>query len=252
MILAFEHLFFWFLIYSFAGWVYESILVSIQEHRVVNRGFLNGPLCPIYGVGAVLSAVLLGHMKSPILVFFISMVGASILEYFTSWAMERMFHARWWDYTDFKFNLNGRICLLGALIFGLACTFVVFIAQPYVSQFTDMIPRTMLNVIVVVTLLLFIVDIIVTVTSMQQFDRMLESAKAKLQEYATSAGQSSSWDKIREWASNSRDAFEGMKQSLSKVVNKQQERMVESFPHLTVPGKKSIVDFLRELMKPKN
>lgn len=108
-----EKLFLWFLFYSFCGWVYESILVSILERRPVNRGFLNGPLCPIYGAGAVGAVVVLGQVHNPLVVFLFSMVGASILEYVTSWVMEALFHARWWDYSDYKFNLNGRICLLG-------------------------------------------------------------------------------------------------------------------------------------------
>ena len=114
-----EKLFLWFLFYSFCGWVYESILVSILERRPVNRGFLNGPLCPIYGVGAVGAVVVLGQVHNPLVVFLLSMVGASILEYVTSWVMEALFHARWWDYSDYKFNLNGRICLLGAFVFGV-------------------------------------------------------------------------------------------------------------------------------------
>ena len=114
-----EKLFLWFLFYSFCGWVYESILVSILERRPVNRGFLNGPLCPIYGAGAVGAVVVLGQVHNPLVVFLLSMVGASILEYVTSWVMEALFHARWWDYSDYKFNLNGRICLLGAFVFGV-------------------------------------------------------------------------------------------------------------------------------------
>lgn len=89
-----EKLFLWFLLYSFCGWVYESILVSILERRPVNRGFLNGPLCPIYGVGAVGAVVVLGQVHNPLVVFLFSMVGASILEYVTSWVMEALFHAR--------------------------------------------------------------------------------------------------------------------------------------------------------------
>lgn len=88
-----EKLFLWFLFYSFCGWVYESILVSILERRPVNRGFLNGPLCPIYGAGAVGAVVVLGQVHNPLVVFLLSMVGASILEYVTSWVMEALFHA---------------------------------------------------------------------------------------------------------------------------------------------------------------
>ena len=121
MIITLEHYFLWFLFYSFVGWVYESILVSCQQHRLVNRGFLNGPLCPIYGTGATLAIAVLGNVHNPVIIFLVSMVGATILEYSTSWVMEQLFHARWWDYSNFRFNLQGRVCLLGALIFGRRC-----------------------------------------------------------------------------------------------------------------------------------
>lgn len=87
--IALEYLFLWFLLYAFVGWVYESILVSISEHRWVNRGFLNGPLCPIYGCGAVLAIVLLRDLHNPVVIFFISSFGACTLEYVTSWGMEK-------------------------------------------------------------------------------------------------------------------------------------------------------------------
>jgi len=83
--LLLEYLFLWFLFYSFAGWVYESILVSVSERRLVNRGFLNGPICPIYGCGAVLAIVLLHDLHNPFAVFLISSIGACMLEYVTSW-----------------------------------------------------------------------------------------------------------------------------------------------------------------------
>lgn len=92
--LLLEYLFLWFLFYSFAGWVYESILVSVSERRLVNRGFLNGPICPIYGCGAVLAIVLLHDLHNPFAVFLISSIGACMLEYVTSWGMEKLFHAR--------------------------------------------------------------------------------------------------------------------------------------------------------------
>lgn len=117
---------------------------------MVNRGFLNGPLCPIYGTGAILGVAILGNVHNPIIIFLISMVGATILEYTTSWVMEQLFHARWWDYSNFRFNLQGRVCLLGALIFGLGGVGVVLGSQPYVERVTDMIPLPMLHTLVTV------------------------------------------------------------------------------------------------------
>ena len=93
MITTLEQLFLWFVGYSVIGWAYESTLVSITSRRWVNRGFLNGPLCPIYGVGAVLGVVLLSGIANPVIVFAAAAFGASVLEYVTSWGLERLFHA---------------------------------------------------------------------------------------------------------------------------------------------------------------
>lgn len=132
--IAVEHLFLWFLLYSCVGWIYESILVSILEKHWVNRGFLNGPVCPIYGAGAALGILLLSGLKGhPVLIFLISALGASVLEYITSWAMEKMFHARWWDYSDYRFNIQGRVSLLGAVVFGAAGIGLIEFAQPWVG-----------------------------------------------------------------------------------------------------------------------
>lgn len=182
MIIALEHYFLWFLFYSFVGWVYESILVSCQERRLVNRGFLNGPLCPIYGTGAVLGIAVLGNLHNPIIIFLISMVGATILEYTTSWVMEELFHARWWDYSNFRFNVQGRVCLLGAVIFGIAGVVIVLGAQPYVAQFTDLIPVPMLHTLVTVLALVTIIDLAVTVAGMLEFEQVLDSVTQTVQE----------------------------------------------------------------------
>lgn len=183
MLLVLEYLFLWFIFYSFAGWVYESILVSCQQRRWVNRGFLNGPLCPIYGTGAVTGVVLLGQVHNPIVVFLISMIGATILEYATSWAMEVLFHARWWDYSHFRFNINGRVCLLGAVVFGIGGVVIVDIVQPEVARVTDMIPLHIIHVLFSVLLILTIIDTIITVCGIVNFDQSLEQFKIAMAKY---------------------------------------------------------------------
>ncbi len=107
----------YFFLYSFLGWAQETVQCSIKEKRFVNRGFLNGPICPIYGCGALLIFNLLLPIQRGIaspwlsvpLVFLCGALIASVLEYVTSWAMETLFHSRWWDYSDKKWNINGRM-----------------------------------------------------------------------------------------------------------------------------------------------
>ena len=129
----------YFFIYSFCGWLMETVLCSIREHRFINRGFLNGPLCPIYGCGILLILTFLLPVRDSIpraeaavpVIFLAGAVLASAVEYFTSWAMEKLFHARWWDYSKHRFNLNGRICLSISAAWGLLATVFVYQIQPH-------------------------------------------------------------------------------------------------------------------------
>ncbi|WP_236034422.1 putative ABC transporter permease [Bifidobacterium saguinibicoloris] len=206
--LALDYLFLWFLFYSFCGWTYESILVSVQERRPVNRGFLNGPLCPIYGSGAVLAVVLLGGLHGrPLAVFVVSAVGACALEYFTSWAMERLFHARWWDYSNFRFNLNGRICLLGALVFGVGGVVIVDVVQPQVAAVTAMIPLTVVHWLSLVLFVAVVADTIVTVTGIVDLEGSLDRFRETVAKYG---------DAMREKVG---DAVSGMASGMSGVAS---------------------------------
>ena len=133
----------WFLylvFYSFVGWVYESALCSVLEKRFVNRGFLNGPVCPVYGFGAVLVIATLGSFKNVAVLFFGGMLLTCSLEFMTSLLLEKLFHAKWWDYSQYRFNLQGRICLQGALVFGALSVLVVLFIHPFVMGVLDAMP----------------------------------------------------------------------------------------------------------------
>ena len=121
-----------FLLYSFLGWCAETVYCSLGQRRLCEkRGFLNGLLCPIYGHGALLVLYALrGGFQNPFLTFFFGMMLTSALEYVTSYLMERLFHMRWWDYSHYRFQLNGRVCLLNSVLFGLACVFLCHFAHP--------------------------------------------------------------------------------------------------------------------------
>ena len=129
-----------FFLYSFLGWVWESCYVSLRQGRWVNRGFLNGPLLPIYGFGAV--AILLFTLPvaaNPLLVFLMGMTGATLLEYVTGWTMERLFHVRYWDYSMYRFNLNGYICLPASLCWGAFSLVMLRLIHPVVSGWVAML-----------------------------------------------------------------------------------------------------------------
>lgn len=176
---TYGYLFVWFIIYSFFGWVYESLWASFNERQWVNRGFLSGPVIPIYGFGAVSFVLLLSDISNPVYIFILGMVIASILEYFTSWAMEKLFHARWWDYNHYPFNLNGRICLYGALLFGFFAVVIIKVVQPYVAEFTSSFSAYSLYILSVILMILFLTDTILTVRKVLHLkERMQELQKA--------------------------------------------------------------------------
>lgn len=119
-----------FMVYSSLGWLIEVIVTIFEHRKVVNRGFLIGPICPIYGTGALLISLILAPTENWFAIFCVAVVGGSILEYTVSVLMERLFRVRWWDYNDKPFNLNGRICLESSLLFGVAGILIVKIATP--------------------------------------------------------------------------------------------------------------------------
>lgn len=163
----------YFFIYSFLGWVVESAGCSIASKRIINRGFLNGPICTVYGFGAVLVISILGRFDNIIILFLIGMILTTILEYFTGFILETLFHAKWWDYSDQKFNVKGRVCLKNAIYFGIMSVVIIKFIHPYIEYIVSTIPYNILISIVVITTLWTIVDLIVTIVSLKKLDMKL-------------------------------------------------------------------------------
>ena len=124
------------LVYSLLGWCGEMVYCSIGQRKLCEkRGFLNGPLCPIYGHGALVVLLALdGGCDNPLLTFLLGVVLTSLVEYATSYIMEKLFHMRWWDYSRYRFHINGRVCLLNSALFGLASVFLCHVANPPIAQ----------------------------------------------------------------------------------------------------------------------
>lgn len=153
-----------FFIYSFGGWIVEVIFTRIFEtHKFVNRGFLTGPICPIYGFGAIFVVIFLTkYMSSPIVLYFMSIVIASILEYTTSYIMEKVFKNRWWDYSQYKYNINGRICLETMIPFGFLALFMMYILNPFILSTLDIMPDNVIKYSAITLSILTIIDIILS------------------------------------------------------------------------------------------
>lgn len=152
---------------SILGWCIEVLCKLIQFHRFINRGFLVGPWCPIYGFGAVFISLLLSrHAEDPLAVFGLAILICGILEYSTSYMMEKIFHARWWDYSTKKFNLNGRVCADTLLPFGLLGLLLVYAITPVMFSCFDLLSETMIQIICLSLSLLFLVDITISTTTL--------------------------------------------------------------------------------------
>ena len=255
-----KDIFLWFLLYRCIGWIYETILCSVKERRFINRGFLNGPYCPIYGVGAVVNLLALGRFTNPAVLFFAGAIMDCTLEYITSWGMEKLFHARWWDYSHYRFNIQGRICLLGAIVFGFGGVLIIDVVQPQVERLTAMIPLLAVHVICAVAAIVVIIDTIVTVVGIVGLSERLAKFSEAVQERAEKAGDSWQWgkeefrEKMHDLSESSQERVANMRQLVSSALNWQQRRMIRSFPRMrsTDSTKYSkIMETVREMLRRK-
>ena len=173
------------MLYSFLGWCGEMIYCSLGQRRLCEkRGFLNGPLCPIYGHGALLVLwVLDGGAGGPILTFFGGMLLTTAVEYVTSYLMEKLFHMRWWDYSGHRFQLNGRVCLLNSTLFGLACVALCHVIHPRVmGPLRALFARGIALPLALVLFAVYAADIVLSVRSAIRVGNRLEKLRALQEE----------------------------------------------------------------------
>lgn len=176
-----------FIFYSFIGWFYESAIFSVvKHHKFIDRGYLIGPCCPIYGIGAVINLFILKDITNAALIFIISMVTACILEYFTSYAMERLFDARWWDYSEYPFNLDGRICLYGCLSFGVGNVILIKFVNPLVVTLIDTFSLNYINLISLFLLFIIFIDTTFSTIRLKKFNEKLQCLQDSVNEIVNS------------------------------------------------------------------
>ncbi len=158
-----------FMIYSFLGWAMEVIRNIILTKKFVNRGFLIGPYCPIYGYGVLGILILIGsNAKDVLSVFLKSILICSLLEYLTSYLMEKIFHARWWDYSNRKYNINGRICLETMVPFGILGTFCYYFLNPLLVKLITIIPENTQLILAIILLIVYVTDNIISFNVMSK------------------------------------------------------------------------------------
>jgi uncharacterized membrane protein len=162
-----------FIFYSFLGWVWESIYCTIQEKKWADRGFLFGPVCPIYGSCVVITSILFSLVPAlsdpdfPVwAIFVLCYIGSAVAEFGTSWVLEKRFHARWWDYSDLPLNIQGRICVPVSICFGLAGVLIVKYLIPFVSGMHSMINPIIYEIFALILAMIFGADFALTEASL--------------------------------------------------------------------------------------
>lgn len=214
-----------FLMYSVLGYIAEVICCSINSKKwVLNRGFLIGPYLPIYGFGCLIMVLFLYRYENDLLALFI--MGAfycTLLEYITSFLMEKLFKLHWWDYSDKKFNINGRVCLDNALLFGIGAIFVVRIIHPHFSYLVYLLPSGVMIGLAIILFIIFLADVV-------ESSYITVRLKINVNNYVH------------------KDATEKIKKEVLKAIRKHTtltSRLLKAFPNVTMDANKKFMEFLK-------
>lgn len=225
-----------FYISSFIGWLQEVIQTIINDKKFINRGFLIGPICPVYGFGSMAITFFLTKYESdPLVVFFGATIICAILEYFTSWAFEKVFKARWWDYSDMPYNINGRICLLFSLAFGLGALLIIYFLNPIViAGINKHVSESVLLIISIVLLSIQALDMIVSFSIISKLKNVSNSIRSDNTEQITK--------EVKKYIYNSTKPY---------------RRLLESFPDIKIYNsmvliKKRLTESRKKYLEKKN
>lgn len=176
------NIFAYFVIYSFLGWVLESVFKTCLEKKLVNSGFLHGPFCPIYGIGAIIMYIgLNGAKEYPFLVFILGFIILSVWEYIVGWGLEKIFNTKYWDYSKNRFNIKGRVCLMNSIFWGILGIIFIYVINPFVESKIMYIPKSILLYILIVVYAYLLIDAIISIVKVKnitiKFNRVKEIGK---------------------------------------------------------------------------
>ncbi|ACD22631.1 putative ABC transporter permease [Clostridium cagae] len=234
---------YFFMIYSFLGWCVEVIYAYKNNNYFINRGFLYGPFCPIYGFGIVFMLVSLHKFIDNLLLLFIfATLLTSLIEYLTGFILERVFKSKWWDYTDDAFNLHGRICLGFSLLWGAASVIVIKVIHPMIKYLIDKLPTTIETYVFYIIVIYFLIDFVLTINSLVDFKNLL----IKLQ-----TDKSGLFERCVEFIALTKktasDKSKGLEAKFSKFILKLNHiRLIKSFPNVSSKSFDSILKPLKE------
>lgn len=218
------YLILYFFIYGFFGWCAEVAYAAVKEKTFVNRGFLNGPICPIYGVGvSVVLCFLMPLSGSFVLLYIASTILVTVLEGFTGYFMDKIFHHKWWDYSNQPLNIGGYVCLIFSLVWGVACVFIVRVFHPVVHHTLSMIPFALGVAGIVVLGIILCADLYVTASGILKLNRQLDAMEKiaeELRELSDKLGES-----IYENVMETMEITEERKKKLEEKTGEQRQRL---------------------------
>lgn len=228
IVLQLMYAYFYFMLYAFGGWVVQGFYVGFKQHKFLNTGFYHGPYVPIFGVGCLLIIYVIDPLSmNPIWVFINTFVITSVLEYITSWYLQKKYHRLWWDYSEKPFNIHGRVCLLNSTLYGIAGIAVTFFAQPWIHDLVLKIPFAWLLGIEAVYSIVFWSDVIITTMEMHAHVHALED----LHKYIQNAIKAEN-EKIRtEYLDKAKQSFERMEQTKRHLRGFISQKLDEGYQH---------------------
>lgn len=229
----------YFLIYAFLGWCMEVIYAAFKTHKFINRGFLNGTACPLYGAGAVVVLILLHPVSNhPFLVFLLSSLITTTIEFLTGWILELLYHKKWWDYSMRKFNIKGYICLEFSVIWGVCCLLVYDLLHPLVKWPVEHIPHNVGIWILLCAILWFITDIVISTIQATKFAKYVTRVREAYRKESDALG-----GKLAEATIKVVDAAKENKKKYE--LKRSAKRLLKAFPSMEDKRDKSIIEKIK-------
>lgn len=239
----------YFVLFAICGWICESIFCSVLERKPVNRGFLNGPVCPVYGFGGLIVIYLLGPLRENLVsLFFFGALACTLLEYATSWLLEKLFHAKWWDYSANRFNINGRVCLSFSLLFGGLSVVAVNLLYPPFVALMERTPAAWKPWLAGGCVAVLAADCVSVILAMNQLNGKLEEIKVAMEDLMHSlenlqGGRYNLSERIAMYREEKAAEYDALRQTiqgrlsrLENLVDRRQKlqhrRLLRAFPNM--------------------
>lgn len=208
-----------FFMYAFLGWCLEVACKLVTEKRFINRGILIGPICPIYGYGVLIMTLFLRkYLNDPLILFILIIISCSVLEYFTSYFLEKVYHTRWWDYSTKKFNINGRICLETMIPFGILGLLIMNYLNPLLLNLIEALPTALLYTLSLFFFLAYLVDNILSCKIIYNIQKLSKEIQVK--------------QLIRK--DDTERITKLVKKQIEKSMKLLEKRLIHAFPHLKI------------------